>query len=135
MANALFAKGRQGFLDGSIDWDTNNVKAVLIDTGTYTVDLANHDNLDDVPVGARVSTSGNLTAKTVVDGVADAADTTFTAVTGATVEAIVIYQDTGTAGTSRLIAWIDTATGLPLTPNGGDITIVWDNSANRIFKL
>lgn len=135
MANALYAKGRQGFLDGSIDWDTNNIKAILIDTGTYTVDLANHDFLDDIPVGARVSTSGNLTGKTVVDGVADAADTTFTAVSGATVEALVVYQDTGVAGTSRLIAWIDTATGLPLTPNGGDITIVWDNGANRIFKL
>lgn len=135
MANALYAKGRQGFLDGSIDWDTNNIKAVLVDTGAYTVDLANHDFLDDITVGARISTSGNLTGKTVTDGVADAADTTFTAVTGATVEAVVIYQDTGVAGTSRLIAWIDTATGLPLTPNGGDITIVWDNGANRIFKL
>jgi hypothetical protein len=135
VANRLFDKGRQGFLDGSIDWDTNNIKAVLIDTGTYTPDYVNHDNLDDIAVGARVSTSPNLAGKTVVDGVADAADTTFTAVTGATVEAIVIYQDTGTAGTSRLIAWIDTATGLPLTPNGGDITIVWDNGANRIFKL
>lgn len=135
MANALYAKGRQGFLDGSIDWDTNNIKAVLVDNGAYTVDLAAHDNLDDIAAGARIATSGNLASKTVTDGVADAADVTFTAVTGATVEAIAIYADTGTPSTSRLIAYIDTATGLPVTPNGSDITITWDNGTNRIFKL
>ena len=68
-------------------------------------------------------------------GVADAADTTFTSVSGDTVEAIVLYKDTGDAATSPLIAYIDTATGLPLTPNGGDVTITWDNGANKIFKL
>ena len=135
MANSLYDFGRQGFLEGAIDWDTDNVKAVLIDTAQYTVNLATHDNLDDVAVGSRISTSGNLASKTVVAGVADAADIVFTAVTGATVEAIVLYKDTGTAGTSRLIAYIDTATGLPLTPNGGDVTIAWDNGTNKIFKL
>jgi hypothetical protein len=47
----------------------------------------------------------------------------------------VIYKDTGTAATSPLIAYIDTATGLPVTPNGGDITVTWDNGSNKIFKL
>ncbi len=135
MANALYDKGREGFLDGSIDWDTNDIKAVLIDTGAYTVDLAAHDNLDDIPSGARIATSSNLSSKTVAAGVADAADVTFSAVSGATVEAIVLYKDTGSAATSRLIAYIDTATGLPVTPNGGDITVSWDSGANKIFKL
>ena len=135
MANALYDLGRQGFLDGSIDWDTDNIKAVLVDTGAYTVNLATHQFLSDVAAGARISISGNLASKTVAAGVADAADVVFTAVTGATVEAIVIYKDTGTVGTSRLIAFIDTATGLPLTPNGGDVTVAWDNGANKIFKL
>lgn len=135
MANALYDKGREGFLDGSIDWDTDNIKAVLVDTGTYTVDLANHDNLDDIAGGARIATSANLSSKTVAAGVADAADVTFSSVTGASVEAIVLYKDTGTASTSRLIAYIDTATGLPVTPNGGDITVAWDSGANKIFKL
>ena len=55
--------------------------------------------------------------------------------TGVSVEALVIYQDSGVSATSRLIAYIDTATGLPVTPNGGNITVTWDNGANRIFKL
>lgn len=135
MANALYAKGREGFLDGSIDWDTHTIKCVLVDAADYTVNLSTHDNLDDVPSGARVGTAQTLASKTVTDGVADAADVTFTAVTGDPSEAIVIWKDTGTESTSRLIAYIDTATGLPVTPNGGDITIAWDNGANKIFKL
>lgn len=135
MANALYNKGREGFLDGNIDWDTDDIRCILIDTADYTVDLATHDNLDDVPGDARVATSGALTSKTVTDGVADAADVTLSSVTGDTCEAIVIYKHTGTESTSRLIAYIDTATGLPVTPNGGDITIQWDSGANKIFKL
>lgn len=135
MANALYDKGREGFLDGSIDWDTDSIKAVLVDTGAYTVDLATHANLSDVASGARIATSAALSSKTVAAGVADAADLTFTAVTGTTVEAVVLYKDTGTASTSRLIAYIDTATGLPLTPNGGDVTVTWDAGTSRIFKL
>ena len=135
MANALYNKGREGFLDGSIDWDTDDIRCILVDTADYTVDLATHDNLDDVPGDARVATSGALTSKTVTDGVADAADVTLSSVTGDTCEAIVIYKHTGTESTSRLIAYIDTATGLPVTPNGGDITIQWDSGANKIFKL
>jgi len=135
MANALYNKGREGFLDGNIDWDTDDIRCILVDTADYTVDLATHDNLDDVPGDARVATSGALTSKTVTDGVADAADVTLSSVTGDTCEAIVIYKHTGTESTSRLIAYIDSATGLPVTPNGGDITIQWDAGANKIFKL
>lgn len=132
MANALYDKGREGFLDGTIDWDTDNIKCVLVTSG-YTPNLSTHDFLDDVTNVQ--ATSGNLASKTVTAGVADAADTTFTAVSGSACNAIVIYADSGSAATSRLIAYIDSGTGLPVTPNGGDITIQWDNGANKIFKL
>ncbi len=135
MSNALYDKGREGFLDGSIDWDTDNIKCVLVDSADYARDLAAHDFLDDVPAGARVATSGNLASKTVAAGVADAADVTLSSVTGDPSEYIIIYKDTGDPATSRLIACIDTATGLPVTPNGGDIIIQWDSGANKIFKL
>ena len=135
MANALYDKGREAFLTGGINWSGDSIKAVLVDTGAYTVNLATHQFLSDIAAGARVATSANLSAKTVAAGVADAADSLFTAVSGPSVEAVVLYKDTGTAGTSALIAYIDTASGLPITPNGGDITVVWDNGANKIFKL
>lgn len=135
MANALYDKGREGFLDGSIDWDTHTIKLVLIDEADDTIDLAVDDNLDDRAAGSRVATSSALSAKTVTAGVADADNVTLSAVTGDPSESIDIYKDTGTESTSRLICNIDTATGLPVTPNGGDITIAFDSGANKIFKL
>ena len=135
MANALFDKARQRFLEGQFNWNTDTIKAVLVDTGTYTVNLSAHEFLSDIGTGARISTSGAFTGKATTGGAADANDVTFTSVTGASIEAIVLYKDTGTDATSPLIAFIDTATGLPITPNGGDIIVTWDNGANKIFKL
>lgn len=134
MASAVYPKGLEGFLDGSIDFDTDDIRAILVDTGAYTYSAA-HDFLDDIPGGARIAVSSALASKTVTNGVADAADKTFPTVTGASVEAIVLYKHTGTDSTSRLICYIDTGTGLPVTPNGGDITVAWDNGANKIFAL
>ena len=135
MANALYDFGREGFLDGSIDWDTNTIKMVFVDEADDAIDLAADDNLDDRAAASRVATSSALTSKTVAAGVADAADHTVSAVAGDQFESIDFFKDTGVESTSRLICNIDTATGLPCTPNGGDITIQFDNGANKIFKL
>lgn len=138
MANALYDLGREKFLGHAtidLDWINDDIKAVLVDTGAYTVNLATHEFLSDIPVGARIATSSNLAGKTSTAGVADADDITFTGVTGATVEALVLYKDTGVAATSPLIAYIDSATGLPFTPNGSDVDVIWDSGANKIFKL
>lgn len=135
MANALYDKGRESFLKGEISWSANDIKAVLIDLADYTPNLATHQYLSDIPGAARVATSPNFANKTTAAGVADADNITWTSVTGDPSEALVIYQDSGSAGTSRLIAFIDTATGLPVTPNGGDIIVAWDDGANKIFKL
>ena len=135
MANALYGLGREAFLTGDIAWDTDTIRAVLIDTGTYTVSIDVHNAYDDLS-GVVGTESGAFASKTTTLGTADAADITFTAVTGASVEAVVIVQDTGVATADRLIAYIDTvASGLPVTPNGGDITVTWDAGANKIFTL
>lgn len=138
MANGLYAAGKErilGHATETIDLLADNIKAVLVDTATYTVNLATHDYLSDIPSGERVATSGNLTSKTTTGGAFDAADVTFSSVTGDSIEAIVIYKDTGTDSTSPLIAYIDTATGLPITPSGVNITITWDNGTNKIFAI
>lgn len=135
MANAMYAKGLQAFLQADVDWLVDDIRAILVDVADYTVNLATHDFLDDVPSVARVKVSGSFGSKTASDGVADAADIVLTAVTGDPSEAVVIYKHTGVEATSALICYLDTATGLPVTPNGGDITLTWDNGANRIFKL
>jgi hypothetical protein len=288
MVNALFEKGREGFLDGTLDWDTQTFSAALLDLNTADVGIkqissstnatpivvtatshgftngdlvfidghltntaangfwkianvatntmeltnpvsganttgngvggatgyvvnygpsASGDNWDDFD-GALVGAKVNLTSPTVTAGVADAADVTFTSVSGASVEATIIFRDTGTASTSRVVClqtgkFIVTAdatltagttlvveplaaaipsgttlvfsgagsaqsatltalanagdrsltvssttvtaggralapatsSGYPVTPNGGNITLAFDNGANRIFKL
>jgi len=285
MVNRLFEKGREGFLDGTLDWDTQTFSAALMDLNTADVGVkaitgatnatpivitatshgftngdlvfvdgvggnlaanglwsisgvaANTFNLTDYISGSNstgsaaytsggyavclgpstsgdnwddfdgtvVGTKQNLTSPTVTNGVADAGDVTFTAVSGASVEAIAVFRDTGTASTSRMVALITgkhivtadatltagttlvvepvvagipngtvltfssgqtatvnatvnagdraitvlsttitsgaralapaTGSGLPVTPNGGNINITWDNGANKIFKL
>ncbi|MHB8085552.1 MAG: hypothetical protein ACYDHZ_06980 [Dehalococcoidia bacterium] len=135
MASALFAKAKKAFLDGGIAMLTDTIKAVFVDSADYTIDLVNHQYLSDIPVAARVATSGALANKSTTGGVFDADDITVTAVSGDQFEQIHLFKDTGNASTSPLIACVDTAAGLPCTPNGGDITITWDNGANKIFKL
>ncbi|OCB15070.1 hypothetical protein [Mycobacterium intracellulare] len=135
MPNALYTKYREKALQGQINWLTDNIKVVLVDAADYTVNIATHEFLSDVGSSGRVATSANLSGKTATGGVADANDVTFPSVSGDISEALVIYKDTGTDATSPLIAYIDTATGLAVTPNGGDITVIWPNDAGRIFSL
>jgi hypothetical protein len=129
----MYTFGLENLLGGDIDWDANNIKNVLIDEGTDAPNLATDDALDDIAAGARIATSGNLGSKTKTGGVADAADLTFSAVSGATVESGTHYKDSGTESTSLLICNHDTGTGLPVTPNGGDI--IWSHNASGIFSL
>lgn len=134
MANALYGKAKESFLKGEINWASDDIKAVLVDTADYTVSIDVDQFLSDIPSGAREETSANFASKTTTLGVADAADIVFSATSGDTCEALVIYKDTGSAATSRLIAYIDTATGLPVTL-GGDQTVRWDNGSLKIFRL
>ena len=135
MANTLFDTARQRFLEAQINWMTDTIKVLLVDTGAYTPQTSVHQYLSDIPTSARIAGPITLTAKSTTGGAADAADVTFTSVTGASIESIVIYIDSGQENTSPLIAYIDTATGLPITPNGGDIIVTWDNGTNKIFKV
>jgi hypothetical protein len=140
MANALYNKAKEKFLnpgtlgtsDGSsIKISADTIKVALVDTGTYTFSAA-HEFYSSV--SGVVGTPQTLASKTATNGVFDAADVTFTAVSGASVEALIIYKDTGSAASSPLIAYIDTvSSGLPVTPNSGDIGVSW--SASGIFTL
>ncbi len=134
MANALYGKGRQAFLDGDIDWSGDDIRVILVDTATYTVDIDVDEFHSDVTAVEIIATSGDMTGKTSTLGVADADDVTFPTVTGDQSEALIIYKWTGVSATSRLIAYMDTATGLPVTPNGTDVVITWSDGANKIFK-
>lgn len=133
MANAIYPKYKEAIIQSSANSSlTGTVKVALVDTGTYVYSAA-HEFLTSLT--GVVGTAQTIGAtKSYTNGVFDGGDVTYTAVTGSTVEALVVYIDTGVAGTSRLVAYIDTGvTGLPVTPNGGDITVTWN--ASGIFAL
>jgi hypothetical protein len=133
MANLIYPKGKEAFLKGEIDLPDDTIKVALVDTGTYTYNAA-HDFYNDL--SGVLGTPVALGSKTITSGVFDAADCTFTTPTaGTSIEALVIYKDTGNVATSPLIAYIDSGTGLPFTSNGADIDIIWDSGSNKIFAI
>lgn len=117
MANALFDPGREGFLDGSIDWDTDDIRVMLV-RSTYVFNAA-HKFVADLGAVDN-GRSAALAGKTVTNGVADALDTSLVATAANASSALAIFKHTGADATARLIAYIDTPTsGLPFTPAAG----------------
>ena len=134
MANALYGKGKEKLLAGSINFGSDTIKAALV-SSAYSPSLSTDEFLTAISADV-LNTAQTLASKTTTLGVVDAADVTFTAVSsGATAKAVVLYKDTGLASTSPLLAYIDTITGFPLATNGGDILLVWDAGAYKIFSL
>lgn len=133
MANAWYPLFRQSALNGdantnlSTDTTTDGPFCALVDTGTYTYSSAHQffSSLSGI-----VGTDQRLTGPTVTNGTFDGSDLTYTAVAGNSVEALVIYRKNSGANTTwRLALYIDTGvTGLPVTPNGGNITVTWNAS-------
>lgn len=125
-----FWKGTLGDITGAIV-----VKVRLMRVSAYTFAQA-HQFVSSLP--AAIVTDVTLGTKTANGagsdpGCFDAADATFTAVpSGAAIDCLAVYKDTGVAGTSNLLFFID---GFTVTPNGGDITVQWQNTNPFIAKL
>jgi hypothetical protein len=141
MADALYENHRNVLLGagvhGVVDYDDagTNIKIILYDEGADALNLADQD-IADILAGARIATSGNVAIKTVGTagiGAFDHDNVTFTAVTGASVESLTYWKDSAVESTSPLLFNIDSATGLPVTPNGGDIT--WTPAAGGVFQI
>lgn len=137
MSNAIYPKYKEAALGGGTNsaltgTGTTGLYAALVDTGTYTYSAAHefYSSLSGI-----VGTDQEVASVTLTNGVVDGADVTFPSVTGNSVEAIVLYRKNAGANTTwRLVAYIDTSvTGLPVTPNGGNIGITWN--ASGIFAL
>lgn len=125
MANGMYGLTLQNYNFSGIAGV--NVKCVLVLTGPghYVVNLATDAFLSAIVAGDRVATSPNMASVTWTLGVYDAADFSFGVVAaGPAAGALVWYVDTGVAATSNLICYVDSYTGLPVTPDGvGAITV------------
>lgn len=130
----MYGKARQAFANALIDWTNNTIKVVILDTADYTVSIDVDEFLSDIPAAAREEISAALATKTNVLGVLDADDVTLSGTAGDGCEALAVFVDTGNPATSRLIFYYDSAAGLPVTL-GSDVTVRWDNGANKIGKI
>lgn len=134
--NLMVSAGNDG-VHGAIDLGAggNNIKVILYDEGGDALNLADQD-IADILAAARIATSGNVASQTVGTagvGAFDHADVTFLAVSGASVESLTYFKDSAVESTSPLICNIDSATGLPLSPNGGDVN--WVPAAGGVFQI
>jgi hypothetical protein len=142
MANSMFNPAREGFLAGEIDWDTAVIKGALVRGYTYN---AAHKFVSDITGagGTLHAISAAFAGKSITNGTADANDVTWSSVaSNATNHYVLIYQASAVTGgadvatsAQRVIAWIDTGTNIPVQPNGGNVTVAWDNGTNKIFTL
>jgi len=138
MANAIYPKWKEALLSGSADSaltgsGTTGLFAALVDTGLYTYN-ASHEFYSSL--AGIAGTPMEITAVTRTNGIVDGNDVIYLAVpAGNNLEAIVLFRkNAGASGTWRLVTYLDAnVTGLPVLPNGGDITVVWN--AAGIFGL
>ena len=145
MANGFYQQGMKHFARGNIAWiadasptsaENDAIRTALVDAADYTVDLATHEFRDAAGLAAGIEETSGLMVlvDAAADGIVDASDVVFTGTTGDPCEGILVYQDEGSAAADRLLFWWDSASGLPVTL-GGDVTVQWDNGANKIAKI
>jgi hypothetical protein len=125
--NAVYPSALAAFLSGQIDYTANTVRVLGV-RDTYDYDAA-HSTLADLPGGSRIA-SVALTSKAVTAGAATAGPAVLAAGTGDVLSALVIYQDTGTEATSRLIAHLGQradSTPISVITNASPLAITWPN--------
>ena len=118
----------------TVDFDADDIDVALLDatdSGAIAVTTENYGEVDTATVVADRADSADvpLTTKTigtVAVGVFDADDVTFGSISGDEADYLVLYKYDATPANATLIAtWDSVTTGLPVTPNGGDITVTW----------
>jgi len=119
-------------LKGSIDFESDSIAAILVDSSSYTVDLSANSTIEDIAEAAQIS-EVTLTGKSVVNGVFNCDAITFSSVTGDNADAIVLFVNADDVEECLLICYVDNASEFPLTPDGTDITI--SPSATGLFEL
>lgn len=139
MATAMYDNALKEFALGNIAWKASGgstIKAMLVDVERYTFS-ASHKSLSDIPTGARIGTSATLELHDAGEGgVCDAEDVTISNLQNTpSIEAVVLYKDTGVEATSTLIIYMDEGVGLPTPASINSVAIRWDDGPNKIFKL
>lgn len=135
MANALYTKAKEALLEGLIDLTDDSIKVALVKS-TYVVDLSSHEYYSDISLDT-TAVSNILDGRTTTNGIFDAENLTIEDYGTSGFSYLIIFKDTGNSATSRLIAYIDTAEGLPVSSSSStiSITINWSDTVSKIFSL
>jgi hypothetical protein len=134
MANRFYSLGVEAFLTGAINATSDTLKADLVSSASYTPNTSTDQYHSTITSSGGIIAAGvTLTSVTGSGGTLSAANVVWSSVTGSAAAYIVVWKSTGTDSTSPLICLFDTATGLPVTPNGGNITAAW--SSGQVFTL
>lgn len=144
MANFVYNIAKKQLLDGDIDFNLpDDIRVLLLEAAT-------DENPDDVDVAAVLARAGTTELVTYSRGALageatsqddandraefDATDITFSSVVAQNaIVAFLVYKFITNDAGSIPILFNDSATGLPITPNGSDITITWN--AEGILQL
>lgn len=124
MANALYGSFKFSVQNKEQDLNAGDtIKVTLIDSADYTFSSAHTTYATDVGASAKVAVATLTTPTVSSSGTFDTDDWVFTLVTGDQSEALITWNDTPTTPTADpLIGFYDTSiTGMPVTPNGGNI--------------
>lgn len=132
MANRWYGKGKEHAALGDWSWTANTIKLIFLAAG-YTPNFSTHEFVSDLT--NIVARSAALGTKANLLGVLNAAAAIASAVSGSNITQIVAVKDTGVDATSLLLLYWDTATGFPIIPNGGDITVNFDTGANKVAVI
>lgn len=133
MTNTLYPKGAEKLLTGgAVNLSSDTIKVALVSTG-YTYSAA-HEFVSSL--GTLIGTAQTLANKSIAGGVFDADDASFGALApGNDIKALVVFKDTGNPATSPLLAYFDTAVGLPMSTNGGSVSFPWNNDVKKIMRF
>lgn len=134
MADVIYNSFKQKIMDGSIDLDTDTIRVALV-TSSYTPNQDSHEDYGDITnevangngyttEGAALSNKAVTKDNTDNEGVFDADDVTWAAST-ITARGAIVYKDSGTAGTSWFICYLDF--GSDQSSSSGDFTIQWNS--------
>lgn len=134
MASLIYNSAKKKLMDGSIDLDSDTIKAALV-TSSYTPDIDAHDFFDDITnevsgtgytAGGITLTNKSITVDNTNDrAVFDADDISWAAST-ITARRVIIYKSTGTASTSPVIAVVDL--GTDQSSSASTLKIQWDSA-------
>ena len=136
----LYNYAREGFLDGTLDFDADTIVVKAMKSG-YIPSSSTHQFLDDVDPGEILASgAAPLGSKLKTDGIAKAGNVTFTAVPDGNMIFGFLLVDTSVDGANggRLICYIGKdAEGnrLNIPTTGDDILIRFGASTGRIFSV